>query len=79
MIAGGPRATSLHYIRNNQIVEPNSLLLMDAGCQYRDYASDITRSWPVSGRFTSAQAELYQACLNVQLYCIEQCLPGTNL
>ena len=71
VIAGGSRATILHYIRNNQIIENNSLVLMDAGCEYRDYASDITRTWPVNGRFTSAQKELYEACLNVQLYCIE--------
>ena len=38
---GGPRGTILHYIKNNQIVKNNSLMLMDAGCQYRDYSSDV--------------------------------------
>jgi len=79
VIAGGNRATTLHYIRNNQIVEGDSLLLMDAGCEYRDYAADITRTWPVSGKYTTAQKELYQACLNVQMYCIEKCQPGVTL
>jgi Xaa-Pro aminopeptidase len=77
--AGGPRATVLHYIRNDQLVMHNRLVLMDAGCQYRDYASDITRTWPVSGKFTSAQREVYEACLNVQTQCIEQCRPGTSI
>ena len=79
VIAGGDRATILHYIRNNQIVSNGSLLLMDAGCQYRDYASDITRTWPIGGKFNSPQRELYQACLNVQLHCLEHCLPGTTI
>lgn len=79
VIAGGNRATTLHYIRNNQIIENNSLVLMDAGCEYRNYASDITRTWPINGRFTGAQRDLYEACLNVQLYCIEHCAPGVTI
>ncbi len=79
VIAGGNRATTLHYIRNNQVIGKDSLVLMDAGCEYRNYASDITRTWPVNGKFTSAQKELYEACLNVQLFCIEQCVPGVSL
>lgn len=55
VVAGGPRATSLHYIRNNQIVRPESLVLVDAGCQFNDYASDISRTWPVNGRFRGIQ------------------------
>jgi Xaa-Pro aminopeptidase len=76
VIAGGQRATTLHYIRNNQIVKQDSMVLMDAGCQYRDYSSDITRTWPVSGRYKGAQKELYEACLNVQKHCISKCEPG---
>lgn len=79
VIAGGNRATTLHYIRNNQLVGNNQLLLMDAGCEYRHYASDITRTWPVSGKFTAAQKELYEACLNVQMFCIGHCVPGVTL
>lgn len=79
VIAGGPRATILHYIRNDQLVMNNRLLLMDAGCQYNDYVSDITRTWPINGQFTSAQRELYEACLNVQQHCLEQCKSGTTI
>jgi Xaa-Pro aminopeptidase len=79
VIAGGPRATILHYIRNNQIVTNDSMVLMDAGCQYREYVSDITRTWPISGRFKNAQKELYQACLNVQKHCVEQSVPGVSI
>ena len=79
VIAGGPRATVLHYIRNNQIIQNDSMVLMDAGCQYRDYSSDITRTWPVSGKFTQPQRELYEACLNVQEHCLKFCVPGMTL
>lgn len=79
VIAGGNRATTLHYIRNNQIVDTKDLLLLDGGCEYRDYAADITRTWPVSGRFSDAQKDLYEACLNTQLKCIEHCVPGITL
>jgi Xaa-Pro aminopeptidase len=79
VVAGGPRATVLHYIRNDQLIMNNRLVLMDAGCQYRDYCSDITRTWPVTGKFSGAQREVYEACLNVQTYCIEQCRIGTSI
>lgn len=79
VIAGGPRATVLHYIRNNQIISNNSLLLMDAGCQYRDYASDITRTWPINGRFNGPQRDIYEACYNVQLHCLEKCRKGISI
>ena len=47
--SGGDRANTIHYIKNDQIVENGQLVLMDAGCEYHGYASDITRTWPVSG------------------------------
>lgn len=79
VIAGGSRATSLHYIRNNQIVRNDELILMDAGCQLNDYASDITRTWPVGGKYKNTQRELYEACLNIQKYCINKCAPGISI
>ncbi|CAF0870543.1 unnamed protein product [Brachionus calyciflorus] len=79
VIAGGNRATTLHYIRNNQIIKNGELVLMDAGCQYNEYVSDITRAWPVSGKFSREQRELYQACLNVQKHCISNCAPGISI
>ena len=79
MIVGGPRATVLHYIRNNQIIKNDQMVLMDAGCQYQEYASDITRTWPVSGRFKTAQKEVYEACLSVQKHCISICTQGISI
>jgi len=79
VVGGGPRATVLHYIRNDQIVNNDRMVLMDAGCQYREYSSDITRTWPVNGRFRGAQKELYDACLNVQMHCLENCRKETTI
>ncbi|XP_022108080.1 probable Xaa-Pro aminopeptidase 3 isoform X1 [Acanthaster planci] len=79
VIAGGNRANTLHYISNNQEILNNELVLMDAGCEYHGYASDITRTWPVNGRFTDPQAQLYQAILDVQKDCIEMCTVGGTL
>lgn len=52
VVAGGNRANTLHYVKNNQIVQGGDMVLMDAGCEYHGYASDITRTWPVSGRYS---------------------------
>lgn len=66
-------ACIIHYTQNDQIVRPNELVLVDAGCEYSHYASDITRTFPSSGTFTEPQRDLYQAVLNVQKKCIEKC------
>lgn len=79
VVAGGPRANILHYIRNDQLIQNDRLVLMDAGCQYREYSSDITRTWPVNGLFKGAQRDLYQACLNVQQHCLNECRPGQTI
>ena len=50
VVAGGNRANTLHYVKNNQDIGDGELVLMDAGCEYHGYASDITRTWPVNGR-----------------------------
>ncbi|XP_048870508.1 xaa-Pro aminopeptidase 3 [Brienomyrus brachyistius] len=79
VVAGGNRANTLHYINNNQIVKDGEMVLLDAGCEYFGYVSDVTRTWPVNGRFSAAQAELYEAVLEVQLACLSLCRPGTSL
>ncbi|XP_033632263.1 xaa-Pro aminopeptidase 3-like [Asterias rubens] len=79
VIAGGNRANTLHYISNNQVVLDNELVLMDAGCEFHGYASDITRTWPINGHFTQPQAEVYQAILDIQKQCIEMCKVGRTL
>ncbi|GAB0098845.1 xaa-Pro aminopeptidase 3 [Sergentomyia squamirostris] len=66
VIASGNNATTIHYIENNQIAEGGKLVLMDAGCEYGGYTSDITRTWPINGHFTSAQGILYDVILTLQ-------------
>lgn len=76
IVAGGNAANTLHYIDNNKILQKNDLILIDAGCEYDYYASDITRTIPVSGRFTKPQKELYNMVLDVQLQIISMIKPG---
>jgi len=76
IVAGGDHANTLHYIKNDAPLVDGELVLIDAGCEYRHYATDITRSFPVNGRFTGAQREVYNAVLDVQLAVIAQIGPG---
>lgn len=71
--AGGDNARSIHYVRNDDVLTDGQLVLADAGGEYGGYASDITRTWPVNGKFTSAQRDLYEALLSVQRICIKDC------
>ncbi|XP_046440960.1 xaa-Pro aminopeptidase 3-like [Daphnia pulex] len=73
VVAGGPRANTIHYINNNQLINNGEMVLMDAGCQYHGYTSDMTRCWPINGKFTSHQTEAYEALLDVQLDLIQFC------
>ncbi|XP_053577367.1 xaa-Pro aminopeptidase 3 [Bombina bombina] len=79
VVAGGNRSNTLHYVNNNQRIQPGELVLLDGGCEASCYVSDITRTWPVSGRFSAPQQELYQAVLDVQKSCLKLCVPGTSL
>ncbi|KAK7489851.1 hypothetical protein BaRGS_00018873 [Batillaria attramentaria] len=79
VVAGGARANTIHYIANNQVVADGDLVLMDAGCELHGYTSDLTRTWPVSGRFSPAQRELYEATLAVQKACIALCTLSHSL
>uniref|UniRef100_A0A3B4YN55 X-prolyl aminopeptidase 3, mitochondrial n=1 Tax=Seriola lalandi dorsalis TaxID=1841481 RepID=A0A3B4YN55_SERLL len=79
VVAGGNRANTLHYINNNQIIKDGEMVLLDGGCEYFGYVSDITRTWPVNGKFSPAQAELYEAVLEVQRSCLSLCSPGVSL
>ena len=65
IMASGKNATVLHYEENNSNIQENSLLLMDVGCYTNGYSSDITRTFPVSGKFTPRQKEVYQVVLDV--------------
>ena len=71
IIGGGDNATILHYVENNMPLKDGDLILIDAGAEYQGYASDITRTFPINGKFTKAQREVYDVVLDVQLQCIE--------
>ncbi len=76
IVAGGNNANTLHYISNRDTLEEGVLVLIDAGCEYAMYASDITRTFPVSGTFSPAQRALYEMILDVQLRIIAEIRPG---
>lgn len=78
IIAAGHNATVLHYDDNNSDIEPNSLLLMDLGCYTKHYSSDITRTFPVSGKFTDRQKEVYEVVLDVNKKCIDYATAGMS-
>ena len=78
VIASGNNANTMHYVQNTQILKDGDLLLIDAGCEYFQYPSDITRTWPINGKYSKVQHELYEAVLRVQKKCIENCKPGIN-
>uniref|UniRef100_A0A7M4G3H9 Xaa-Pro aminopeptidase 3 n=1 Tax=Crocodylus porosus TaxID=8502 RepID=A0A7M4G3H9_CROPO len=79
VVAGGNRSNTLHYVKNNQLIKDGEMVLLDGGCESSCYVSDITRTWPINGRFTGPQAELYQAVLEVQKSCLSLCSPGVSL
>ena len=71
IIGGGDNATILHYVENNMPLKDGDLILIDAGAEYQGYASDITRTFPVNGKFTKPQREVYDVVLDVQQQCID--------
>lgn len=76
IVAGGKNACVLHYTENTDKLKNGDLLLIDAGAECDHYAADITRTFPVSGRFTGPQRQLYQLVLDAQQAAIEQVKPG---
>ncbi|HEX8097281.1 MAG TPA: aminopeptidase P N-terminal domain-containing protein, partial [Pyrinomonadaceae bacterium] len=79
IVGGGANATVLHYVSNSDTLRDGDLLLIDAGAEYQGYASDITRTFPVNGRFTRAQRDVYDLVLETQLSCIKMARPGTSM
>lgn len=79
IVASGANACVLHYVENNKQCRDGDLLLMDTGADYANYASDMTRTIPVNGRFSDRQKQVYQACLNVQKEAINMLEPGITL
>jgi Xaa-Pro aminopeptidase len=78
IIGAGANATVLHYINNDGELRDGDLLLVDAGAEYKGYASDITRTFPINGRFSKAQREIYDLVLATQMSCVEMVRPGVT-
>ena len=79
IIASGDRARTLHYIANNQVCKDGELLLMDFGAEYGGYCADLTRTVPVSGKFTRRQKNIYNACLHLHNYAKSILKPGITI
>ena len=79
VVAGGVNATTLHYMANDQIIHADELVMVDAGCEVFGYCSDVSRSWPVGGKFSTAQRKLYELVLDVQKRAIERSIPGVSI
>jgi Xaa-Pro aminopeptidase len=78
IVAGGANACVLHYRANDAQLRDGDLLLIDAGCEWGGYASDITRTFPVNGRFSAAQRELYEIVLAAQAAALDCVKPGAH-
>ncbi|MBF0751513.1 MULTISPECIES: Xaa-Pro aminopeptidase [unclassified Pasteurella] len=79
IVAGGDNACILHYTENDQPLKEGDLVLIDAGCEFAMYAGDITRTFPVNGKFTQAQREIYDLVLKAQKRAIELLVPGNSI
>ena len=78
IVGAGPNATVLHYINNDGELRDGELLLVDAGAEYKGYASDITRTFPINGRYSQEQREIYDLVLKAQMSCVEMVRPGVT-
>jgi Xaa-Pro aminopeptidase len=76
IVGGGANGCIMHYVDNNAVLRDGDLVLIDAGCEYEHYAADVTRTFPVNGRFSAAQRALYEVVLEAQLAAIREVKPG---
>ena len=76
IVGGGKNSCVLHYIKNQDLLADGDLVLVDAGCEYYNYCADITRTFPVNGRFTRPQASIYEVVLEAQAEAIKSIAPG---
>lgn len=79
VVGGGPNGSVIHYSRNDQKIKDGDLVLMDIGCEFHGYLSDLTRTWPPCGSFSSAQEEIYDLILDTSKECVKLCKPGTSI
>ena len=75
-MGGGNNAVILHYIANDQPLRDGDVVCVDAGCELGSYTGDVTRAWPVNGKFTEGQREIYEAVLAANEAAIAVCKPG---
>ena len=78
IVGCGPNATTLHYVESQGEVKPNDLLLMDVGAEYDHYTADVTRTFPINGKFSKEQAEIYQIVYNAQEAVAAKTKPGAS-
>lgn len=78
IVGGGSNGCILHYVENSEALQDGDLVLIDAGCELGYYASDITRTFPVNGRFSDPQRALYELVLEAQLAAIDKVRPGNH-
>ena len=78
IVGSGANACTLHYLENNCVMRDGDLVLIDAGCELEYYASDVSRTFPVNGRFSREQRALYEVVLQAQLAAIAHIKPGNN-
>lgn len=78
IVAGGDNGSILHYVDNTDALNDGEMLLVDAGCEYQGYAADISRTWPINGRFTAAQKIVYDIVLKAQEAAIKTIKPGAT-
>jgi len=78
IVGGGNNACIMHYIQNDALLRKGDLVLVDAGGEYESYAADVTRTFPVDGKFSKAQSEVYEIVLKAQLAAIETVKPGNH-
>ncbi|KAF9592693.1 hypothetical protein IFM89_016770 [Coptis chinensis] len=79
VVGGGANGSVIHYSRNDQKIKDGDLLLMDVGCELHGYVSDMTRTWPPCGSFSSSQEELYDLILETNKECVKLCKPGASI
>ncbi|KAF3909377.1 hypothetical protein AA313_de0200845 [Arthrobotrys entomopaga] len=79
VVGGGDNALKIHYTKNDKLLQNGDLVLVDAGGSYGGYVTDITRTWPVNGKFSDAQRDLYEVVLGVQRKCVGLCREDARL
>jgi Xaa-Pro aminopeptidase len=79
IVGAGNNATVLHYVKNDATLQEGDLLLVDAGAEYKGYAADITRTFPVSGKFTDAHRDIYELVLKAEETCVAEARAGVSM